>query len=1217
MNVAGSGEHPSFCGGCDGAASVIATGGTPPYTYLWSTGETTSGIGASQAGTPLCINAGGSSFNASNGNTFTADQYSSGGTSFSNLIPIANTLDDAIFQDERYVGNGGFFSYNIPVTNGNYLVELYFAEIYFGTSPTRPGGVGSRLFDVSIEGALVLDDYDIFLDAGGAAIAVIKSFNANVTDGTLNILFDGVVNNAKINAVCVTPVSSNGLCAGEYFVTVTDNAGCVASTSVVLDEGACDDGNACTTDACQNAQCVYTAIECDDSDSCTVDACVSGICEYTPIPGCGDPCDNILCDDEDLCTMDVCVNGTCEFTPLNCYDGDLCTIDSCFGTQCIYIPISCDDGDSCTIDECGNGQCFHNPIAGCGDPCATTVCFDNDACTADACSNGQCIFTPIDCNDNDACTDDACLGGCLNTPLNCDDSDSCTTDLCSNGVCSHNAIPGCSPCTNVTCNDSDPCTSDACVNGQCEFTPVDCDDNDACTVDVCAGACFYTPVNCDDNDACTDDACTNGCVYTPTTCDDGDLCTTDACQNGCQYQPINCDDGDVCTADSCNNGVCFYTPIAGCIDPCVNLNCDDNDACTADGCVNGVCVYTSPCDDSDACTFDFCQRIHHGAGYKCRYRDLNCDDGNSCTLDECDNGVCINTPIICDDNDACTIDECKYGRCKYRDNTCDDNDACTTDACDNGVCINTPRDCDDNDLCTIDVCVPGDDDDDCDDDHDHDYYDDGRTGGGWWGNWGGHGGTHCIHLPIQCNDFIACTHDACDSTGNCMNTQIPGCCTSDADCDDEDACTLDKCFRRQCSNSASVLELTVVSGFCQNGKAIIEPSETGVTYAWSSGDTTSRIEGLPGAIYSVTITQANGCVKSASITVPARQKLLSSYVMLTEEEIKLTKNTVASGGVGVTDYDGEIRLRNHTMITAAGTFAHADDIQVSPSSQVTTSIPTPATVVLPRFESNPYCNYNNGASITVPPNQTVTLNGSVYGTITVNKNATVLFTSPDLYVRNLITKDNSTLKFADCTRMRLCKQMRLGDNTVFNPDSAAVVVFAEDDVEIGSGCFVFADIYVDNDDIEVYGSSSSNPGRLIGLFIAEDIEAKENTYWYMNPNCSLCGNAQQPFALKTQPETSETLSAIFENNTSAVHLNAYPNPFTDNIFIEFSLPEDMDVKLEIFNLAGQRIARLFEGSVTGGTLQRFTYQASGSEGMLIYRLQTKNGIYFGKAVNVN
>ncbi len=93
------------------------------------------------------------------------------------------------------------------------------------------------------------------------------------------------------------------------------------------------------------------------------------------------------------------------------------------------------------------------------------------------------------------------------------------------------------------------------------------------------------------------------------------------------------------------------------------------------------------------------------------------------------------------------------------------------------------------------------------------------------------------------------------------------------------------------------------------------------------------------------------------------------------------------------------------------------------------------------------------------------------------------------------------------------------------------------------------------------------------------------------------------------------------NNVPAVDantfLNAYPNPFNEKLNIEFSLPADAHVKVEIFNLAGQRIAELLEGNVKGGELNKVEFSPeSVSEGMFIYRLQTEQGTYFGKAVMV-
>lgn len=82
-------------------------------------------------------------------------------------------------------------------------------------------------------------------------------------------------------------------------------------------------------------------------------------------------------------------------------------------------------------------------------------------------------------------------------------------------------------------------------------------------------------------------------------------------------------------------------------------------------------------------------------------------------------------------------------------------------------------------------------------------------------------------------------------------------------------------------------------------------------------------------------------------------------------------------------------------------------------------------------------------------------------------------------------------------------------------------------------------------------------------------------------------------------------------------INAYPNPFSSNLNIEFTLPEDSRAKLEIFNLSGQRIATLFEGDVNAGEPQLFEFNpATSCHCMFIYRLQTEQGSYYGKAVMV-
>ncbi|MGV3642106.1 MAG: PKD domain-containing protein, partial [Adhaeribacter sp.] len=151
------------------------------------------------------INAGGSQVNNSIG-TFAADAYFSPapGYTFSVTSPIAATGNDAMYQDERSAtADNGSFSYALPLSNGRYKVVLHFAELYWSAS-------GKRIFDVNLEGNLVLDNYDIYKKAGAKFTAVTESLLVNVSDGTLNLAFSsaasaGGVNRPSITAIEVIP----------------------------------------------------------------------------------------------------------------------------------------------------------------------------------------------------------------------------------------------------------------------------------------------------------------------------------------------------------------------------------------------------------------------------------------------------------------------------------------------------------------------------------------------------------------------------------------------------------------------------------------------------------------------------------------------------------------------------------------------------------------------------------------------------------------------------------------------------------------------------------------------------------------------------------------------------------------------------------------------------------------------------------------------------
>jgi peptidoglycan/xylan/chitin deacetylase (PgdA/CDA1 family) len=135
--------------------------------------------------------------------SFQADQYYSGGSTYrnSNTVDVSQITSDtppaALFNNERY----GAMSYTIPgFTAGSpYAVTLYFAETYLSSS-------GSRRFNVSINGATVLSNFDIYASAGGQNKAIARSFTATAnSSGQIVIQFTSVTENPKINGISIKP----------------------------------------------------------------------------------------------------------------------------------------------------------------------------------------------------------------------------------------------------------------------------------------------------------------------------------------------------------------------------------------------------------------------------------------------------------------------------------------------------------------------------------------------------------------------------------------------------------------------------------------------------------------------------------------------------------------------------------------------------------------------------------------------------------------------------------------------------------------------------------------------------------------------------------------------------------------------------------------------------------------------------------------------------
>ena len=218
---------------------------------------------------------------------------------------------------------------------GNFSERLDLTLVETGTYTVRITGVFDSTYTVVLErvsppsrdripiqyGATLdgdLDpeyDFDLFVFRGGAGDSITIEANGNVRpcielvtpDDSRQVACDFGAFSQRIDRVLTQEgtyaVLYSGVFTGAYTLSLQCLVGpCVPTPAACLTNAECDDGNACTADACSPGEpsadaigCIHAAVPasaCDDADACTVDSCepVAG-CTHVRDAGCtgGDP----------------------------------------------------------------------------------------------------------------------------------------------------------------------------------------------------------------------------------------------------------------------------------------------------------------------------------------------------------------------------------------------------------------------------------------------------------------------------------------------------------------------------------------------------------------------------------------------------------------------------------------------------------------------------------------------------------------------------------------------------------------------------------------------------------------------------------------------------------------------------------------------------------------------------------------------------------------
>ncbi len=96
---------------------------------------------------------------------------------------------------------------------------------------------------------------------------------------------------------------------------------------------------------------------------------------------------------------------------------------------------------------------------------------------------------------------------------------------------------------------------------------------------------------------------------------------------------------------------------------------------------------------------------------------------------------------------------------------------------------------------------------------------------------------------------------------------------------------------------------------------------------------------------------------------------------------------------------------------------------------------------------------------------------------------------------------------------------------------------------------------------------------------------------------------------------AENIDVKLAARGSTIDLNAYPNPFTTKATIKFVVTEKTHAVLQVYNLNGMEVQKLFDGTAEAGEVYEAKFDATAlPKGMYIYRLVTEHETAVGSLV---
>jgi large repetitive protein len=253
INIATAQSNTLCYGSCNGTATAMASGGSSPYTYSWSNGQT------SQTATGLCAG------------SYTVTITDSSGCSFSTTVSISSPaqLTDSVTTNTIFCHNscdgiavvsvsGGVSPYTYAFSNG-FSNAIYYNDTITNLCP----GITYTITIRDSNGCSIIDSV-FFNNPAGMAVtnSITGSSCNNINNGAVSVTVSG-------GTAPYTFLWSNGnttqnlsnILSGTYILTIKDSNGCITTDTAIVPSNNTIIANAGRdTSVCANTPVLLTGI---------------------------------------------------------------------------------------------------------------------------------------------------------------------------------------------------------------------------------------------------------------------------------------------------------------------------------------------------------------------------------------------------------------------------------------------------------------------------------------------------------------------------------------------------------------------------------------------------------------------------------------------------------------------------------------------------------------------------------------------------------------------------------------------------------------------------------------------------------------------------------------------------------------------------------------------------------------------------------------------